>query len=58
MTLEDEVLFQRYHIIGYAPDSDWVRNGATPTSDHDPGRHVGEGFIDSTDGHVGDSSSS
>ena len=44
-SIEDEIIFQTYGIVGYATDDGGVRNGAPgSSSDDDPGADGGEGL--------------
>lgn len=52
MTLEDEVLFQRFSIIGYRSADDVLRDDSSDTRrDRHPGPDHNQGFSGDTQGH-------
>lgn len=54
LSYEEQVLFERYHIVGYDTDAPGVRDGATLTSDDNQRSDGGEGLVGDTSGHCED----
>ena len=51
MNIEDEVLFQRYHIIGYDTDHSGVCDGTASSDADDTGTDSGEGLRGDSPGY-------
>lgn len=54
MTYEDEVLFQRYHILGYDIDAHSMCDSAAAANDDNPGPGDNQGLVGDTQGHSND----
>lgn len=54
MSYEDEILFQRYHILGYDIDAHSMCDAAAAANNNDASSDDNQGLVGDTQGHSND----